>query len=149
MRSAMGKRWAPHIGALVVLGLVARMGVGAEHTAAQAPGPPPHSFFGSRAPDRGSGSMGRRRPMGPSFRAERWDDRELVATDVVDDGAWLIKISPDLSDQVVLTVKGFSAAGLFDVVFGVVTEVALDLLSNGDGVWIRVRQDVVWEQPPR
>lgn len=67
----------------------------------------------------------------------------------MDDGAWLIKTSPDLSDRVVLTVEGFSAAGLFDVVFGVVTEVARDLISNGDGVWIRVRQDVVWEQPPR
>ena len=133
MRPAIRKRWPLHTGALVVLGLVALMGVSGDHTAAQAPGPAPHLFFGSQ--DSGSGLRldGAAAADGTAVRAERWDDRELVAAGVVDDGAWLVRVAPDLADQVVLTVEGFSAAGPFDVVSGAFTEVALDLLSNGDG----------------
>ena len=99
---------------------------------AQAPPSPPHQFFGSTETGSGVTMDGADAPDGTTVVAVNADTNEIVGSDAIDGGTWLIQVDLGAASSVTFSVEGFtsSAPQAVDESAGL-TEVALALTAVG------------------
>ena len=77
---------------------------------AQAPPSPPHQFFGSTETGSGVTMDGADAPDGTTVVAVNADTNEIVGSDAIDGGTWLIQVDLGAASSVTFSVEGFTSS---------------------------------------
>ena len=97
---------------------------------AQAPPSPPHQFFGSTETGSGVTMDGAAAADGTTVVAVNADTGEVVGSDAIDGGTWLIQVDLGAASSVTFSVEGFTSSAPQAVdESGGLTEVALALTA--------------------